>query len=222
MGQKVNPMGMRVQLHNTYHFTWYAHKKDYADQVFKDYGIYQYLNKRYSQAGVSNISIERPAQNAYITLTCAKPGPVIGKQGKDVETLRKILSNKLGVPAFLTVKEVKKKDLVAKLVAENIAGQLERREQYRKAMKRAIQTVMASGAKGVKVMVSGRLAGAEIARSEEYKQGRVPLHTFKADIDYHLAIAKTVYGIIGVKVWVFKGLSEIKPVTKLLPKESEE
>jgi small subunit ribosomal protein S3 len=205
MGQKVNPSGMRVKMHDNCRFNWYAKKEDYADQVLLDYNVYMMLNKKFPRAGVSDVTIDRPAQNAYVTLHCAKPGMIIGKKGKDVEQLRLLLSKIMGVPAFLTIKEVKKQDLVAKLVAEQIAEQLVRRVQYRKAMKRAIQTTMTAGAKGIKIKVSGRLSGAEIARSEEYKEGQIPLHTFKSDIDYYLAEAKTVYGIIGVKVWICKG-----------------
>ena len=184
---------------------WYADKKDYAKNLLNDIQVREFLDKRLVKASVSKIVIERPAQNARITIHTARPGIVIGKKGEDVDRLRREVSDMMGVPVHINIEEVRKPDLDARLVAQNVAGQLERRVMFRRAMKRAVQNAMRQGAKGIKIQVGGRLGGAEIARSEWYREGRVPLHTLRADIDYATYEAKTTYGIIGVKVWIFKG-----------------
>ncbi|SET87592.1 MULTISPECIES: 30S ribosomal protein S3 [Marinobacter] len=205
MGQKVNPTGIRLGVVKEHNSIWYAEKKDYANKLLNDIQVRGFLEKRLEKASVSKIVIERPAQNARITIHTARPGIVIGKKGEDVDRLRREVSEKMGVPVHINIEEVRKPDLDAKLVAQNVAGQLERRVMFRRAMKRAVQNAMRQGAKGIKIQVGGRLGGAEIARSEWYREGRVPLHTLRADIDYATYEAKTTYGIIGVKVWIFKG-----------------
>lgn len=205
MGQKVNPTGIRLGVVKEHNSIWYAEKKDYANKLLNDIQVREFLEKRLVKASVSKIVIERPAQNARITIHTARPGIVIGKKGEDVDRLRREVSEKMGVPVHINIEEVRKPDLDAKLVAQNVAGQLERRVMFRRAMKRAVQNAMRQGAKGIKIQVGGRLGGAEIARSEWYREGRVPLHTLRADIDYATYEAKTTYGIIGVKVWIFKG-----------------
>lgn len=205
MGQKVNPIGIRLGVIRNEDSIWYAGNKEYADYLNIDLKVRSYLEKKLSSAAISSIKIERPAKNAKITIYAARPGVIIGKKGGDIDVLRKEISQMMGVPAHLNIEEVKKPDLDAKLVAEGIAQQLERRVMFRKAMKRAVQNTMRAGALGVKMCVGGRLGGAEIARTEWVREGRVPLHTFRADIDYGLAEAKTTYGIIGVKVWIFRG-----------------
>jgi len=205
MGQKVNPVGIRLGVVKEHNSIWYAEKKDYANKLLNDIQVREFLEKRLEKASVSKIVIERPAQNARITIHTARPGIVIGKKGEDVDRLRREVSEKMGVPVHINIEEVRKPDLDAKLVAQNVAGQLERRVMFRRAMKRAVQNAMRQGAKGIKIQVGGRLGGAEIARSEWYREGRVPLHTLRADIDYATHEAMTTYGIIGVKVWIFKG-----------------
>ena len=205
MGQKVNPTGIRLGVVKEHNSIWYAEKKDYANKLLNDIQVREFLEKRLEKASVSKIVIERPAQNARITIHTARPGIVIGKKGEDVDRLRREVSEKMGVPVHINIEEVRKPDLDAKLVAQNVAGQLERRVMFRRAMKRAVQNAMRQGAKGIKIQVGGRLGGAEIARSEWYREGRVPLHTLRADIDYATHEAMTTYGIIGVKVWIFKG-----------------
>jgi small subunit ribosomal protein S3 len=205
MGQKVHPIGIRLGIVKDWLSKWYVNSNEYADTVCADLEIRDFLEKRLAAAGISKIEIERPAKNVRITIYTARPGVIIGKSGGEVENLRKELNRKLGVPVQINIEEVRKPELDAKLVAEGIASQLVRRIAFRRAMKRAISNAMRSGAKGIKICVSGRLGGAEIARSEWSREGRVPLHTFRADIDYGLAEAKTTYGIIGVKVWIFKG-----------------
>jgi small subunit ribosomal protein S3 len=205
MGQKVNPIGMRLGIVRDWTSTWYADSRKYAIYLNSDIKLRNYLNKKYAGASISRIQIERPAKNARITIYAGKPGIILGKKGGDVDTLRKDLGRMLGIPVHVNIEEIKKVDLDAKLVAESVAQQLERRIMFRRAMKRAVQNALKAGALGVKVHVSGRLGGSEIARAEWYREGRVPLHTFRADIDYSLAEAKTTYGIIGVKVWIFKG-----------------
>lgn len=205
MGQKVNPTGMRLGIVRDWNSTWYADSRKYAIYLNSDIKLRNYLNKKYAGASISRIQIERPAKNARITIYAGKPGIILGKKGGDVDTLRKDLGRMLGIPVHVNIEEIKKVDLDAKLVAESVAQQLERRIMFRRAMKRAVQNALKAGALGVKVHVSGRLGGSEIARAEWYREGRVPLHTFRADIDYSLAEAKTTYGIIGVKVWIFKG-----------------
>ncbi len=215
MGQKVNPTGIRLGITKDWNSKWYASTKDYADYLNTDLQVRRFLNKKLKAAAISNIRIERPARNkANIQIHSARPGIIIGKKGGDVETLRKEVADIMRIPVHITIEEVRKPDLEAKLVAENIAGQLERRVMFRRAMKRAVQTTMRQGALGVKICLAGRLAGSEIARTEKYREGRVPLHTFRADIDYGTATAQTTYGIIGVKVWIYKGETH-------LPKESK-
>ncbi|GGD64645.1 30S ribosomal protein S3 [Lacimicrobium alkaliphilum] len=205
MGQKVHPTGIRLGISKPWTSTWYANTKEYADNLFNDHQVRQFLTKELKNASVSRIIIERPAKSIRVTIHTARPGVVIGKKGEDVEKLRKHVSNLAGVPAQINIAEVRKPELDAQLVGDSIASQLERRVMFRRAMKRAVQNAMRLGAKGIKVEVSGRLGGAEIARSEWYREGRVPLHTFRADIDYATSEANTTYGIIGVKVWIFKG-----------------
>ncbi len=205
MGHKVNPTGMRLGVIKEHNSVWYADKKDYAKNLLNDIQVREFLDKRLVKASVSKIVIERPAQNARITIHTARPGIVIGKKGEDVDRLRREVSDMMGVPVHINIEEVRKPDLDARLVAKNVAGQLERRVMFRRAMKRAVQNAMRQGAKGIKIQVGGRLGGAEIARSEWYREGRVPLHTLRADIDYATYEAHTTYGVIGVKVWIFKG-----------------
>ena len=205
MGQKVHPTGIRLGISKPWTSTWYANTKDYADNLFNDHQVRKFLTTELKNASVSKIVIERPAKSIRVTIHTTRPGVVIGKKGEDVEKLRKHVSNLAGVPAQINIAEVRKPELDAKLVADSISSQLERRVMFRRAMKRAVQNAMRVGALGIKVTVSGRLGGAEIARTEWYREGRVPLHTFRADIDYATSEALTTYGIIGVKVWIFKG-----------------
>lgn len=205
MGQKVHPNGIRLGIVKPWSSTWFANTKDFANNIEGDFKVRQFLTKALANASVSRIDIERPAKSIRVTINTARPGIVIGKKGEDVEKLRNQVAKIAGVPAQINIAEVKKPELDAKLVADSIASQLERRVMFRRAMKRAVQNAMRLGAKGIKVEVSGRLGGAEIARSEWYREGRVPLHTLRADIDYSTAEANTTYGIIGVKVWIFKG-----------------
>lgn len=205
MGHKVNPIGIRLGIVKDWSAKWYSKSREFADTLFADIQARSFLEKELYQAGVSRIQIERPARNAKIIAFVARPGVVIGKKGEFIEKLSNQVSKIMGIPVHISIEEVRKPELDAKLVAESIAQQLERRVMFRRAMKRAVATAMRLGAKGIKINVSGRLGGAEIARSEWYKEGRVPLQTFRADIDYGLAEAKTTYGIIGVKVWIFKG-----------------
>jgi small subunit ribosomal protein S3 len=205
MGQKVHPTGIRLGIVKDHNSVWYAGSKQYSANLVTDLEVRDYLQEKLAHASVSRIVIERPAQTARITIHTARPGIVIGKKGEDVDKLRKELGNKMGVPVHINIEEVRKPDLDAKLVAMNIAQQLERRVMFRRAMKRVVQNAMRQGAEGIKVQVSGRVGGAEIARTEWYREGRVPLHTLRADIDYATHEAATTYGIIGVKVWIFKG-----------------
>ncbi|MEY3007061.1 MAG: hypothetical protein RI942_1403 [Pseudomonadota bacterium] len=205
MGQKVHPTGIRLGIVKDHNSVWYADSKNYARQLITDLEVRKYIEKVLDNASVSRILIERPAQTARITISTARPGIVIGKKGEDVDKLRKDLAARMGVPVSINIEEIRKPDLDAKLVAQNVAQQLERRVMFRRAMKRAVQNALRQGAEGVKIQVSGRLGGAEIARSEWYREGRVPLHTLRADIDYATYEASTTYGIIGVKVWIFKG-----------------
>ncbi|MDC0238260.1 30S ribosomal protein S3 [Gammaproteobacteria bacterium] len=205
MGQKVNPNGMRLGIVKEHTSVWYADKETYAAYLLNDLEVRSFLRERLSQASVSRIEIERPAQTARVSIFTARPGIVIGKKGEDVERLRMILTRMMGMAVHVNVEEIRKPEIDALLVAQNVAQQLERRVQFRRAMRRVIQNAMRLGAKGIKVRVAGRLGGAEIARSESYLEGRVPLHTLRADIDYATAEAKTTYGILGVKVWIFKG-----------------
>lgn len=205
MGQKVHPIGMRLGIVKPWNSTWYANSKEFADNLDSDFRLRQFLNKKLAKASISRITIERPAKTIRVTIHTARPGIVIGKKGEDIEKLRKAIGDIAQVPAQVNIAEVRKPELDAKLVADSIASQLERRIMFRRAMKRAVQNAMRVGAKGIRVQVSGRLGGAEIARTEWYREGRVPLHTLRADIDYSLSEAHTTYGIIGVKVWIFKG-----------------
>jgi small subunit ribosomal protein S3 len=205
MGQKVHPIGIRLGIVKDWSSKWYADSKHYADYLNMDIKVREHIKKALSHASVSRIQIERPANNARITIHTARPGIVIGKKGEDIEKLRKEISKIMGVPVNVNIEEIRKPELDAYLVAENIAQQLERRIMFRRAMKRAVTNAMRLGAQGVKVRVSGRLNGADIARAEWYHEGRVPLHTLRADIDYGFYEAQTTYGVIGVKVWLFKG-----------------
>ena len=205
MGQKVHPIGIRLGVIKDWTSTWYADSKQYADYLNTDLKVRAYLRKRLATASVSRIQIERPARTARITIHSARPGIVIGKKGEDIESLRKDVSNMMGVPVHINVEEIRKPELDAQLVAESVAQQLERRIMFRRAMKRAVTNTMRLGAQGIKINVAGRLGGAEIARTEWYREGRVPLHTLRADIDYGFAEAHTPSGVIGVKVWIFKG-----------------
>ena len=205
MGQKVHPTGIRLGIVKDHTSVWYAEGEDYANNLHVDLKVRAFIQKKLAQASVSRIDIHRPAQTARITIHTARPGIVIGKKGEDVEALRQEISKMMGVPVHINIEEIRKPELDAFLVAQNVAQQLERRVQFRRAMKRVMQNAMRLGAEGIKVQVSGRLGGAEIARSESYREGRVPLHTLRADIDYATAEALTTYGILGVKVWIFKG-----------------
>jgi small subunit ribosomal protein S3 len=206
MGQKVNPTGIRLGIASDWNSKWFASKRAYAQNLLSDLKVRDFLKKKLAQASVSRIEIKRPAKKAYITIHTARPGVVIGKKGEDIDALRKQLGKLMpGTEVDIAVEEIRKPELDAYLVAESIAQQLERRIMFRRAMKRAVQNTMRLGALGIKVRVSGRLNGSEIARSEWYREGRVPLHTLRADIDYGLAEAHTTYGVIGVKVWIFKG-----------------
>ncbi len=205
MGQKVHPTGIRLGVVKDHNSVWYADSKTYAQNLINDLEVREYILKKLDSASVSRVRIERPAQTARITIFTARPGIVIGKKGEDVDGLRKDLSVKMGVPVHINIEEIRKPDVDARLVAQNVAQQLERRVMFRRAMKRVVQNAMRQGAEGIKVQVSGRLGGAEIARTEWYREGRVPLHTLRADIDYATYEAHTTYGVIGVKVWIFKG-----------------
>ncbi len=205
MGQKVHPTGIRLGIIKDWTSTWYADSKDYSAFLHADLKVREYIRKKLTNASVSRIQIERPAGNARIIIHTARPGIVIGKKGEDIERLRFEISKMMGVPAHVSVEEIRKPELDAFLVAESVAQQIERRIMYRRAMKRAVTNTMRLGALGIKISVAGRLNGAEIARGEWYREGRVPLHTLRADIDYGTAEASTTYGIIGIKVWIFKG-----------------
>jgi small subunit ribosomal protein S3 len=205
MGQKVHPNGMRLGIIKSWNSVWFANSKDFSDNLNSDFQVRSFLKKELFKASVSRIIIERPAKSIRITIHTARPGIVIGKKGEDVEKLRTAIAAITGVPAQINISEVRKPELDAKLVADNITSQLERRVMFRRAMKRAVQNAMRQGAKGIKVEISGRLGGAEIARKEWYREGRVPLHTLRADIEYNTSEAHTTYGIVGVKVWIFKG-----------------
>ncbi len=209
MGQKVHPTGIRLGYTKEWNSVWYADKRSYADMLNTDLKVRDYLHKKLEKASVSRIKIERPANNARIIIHTARPGIVIGKKGGDIEVLRKELGNMMGVPVHINIEEIRKPELDAQLVADGVAQQLEKRIMFRRAMKRAVQNALKAGAKGIKVSVSGRVGGAEIARTEYYREGRVPLHTFRADVDYATSEAMTTYGIIGVKVWIFKGEADV-------------
>jgi len=205
MGQKVHPTGIRLGIVKKHNSVWYAERGDYAKHLASDIEIRNWLLKELSRASVSRIDIERPAKALQVTIHTARPGIVIGKKGEDIEKLRKKVGKLAGVQTQINIEQIRKPELDAQLVADGIASQLERRVMFRRAMKRAVQNTMRVGAEGIKVQVGGRLGGADIARAEWYREGRVPLHTLRADIDYATAEANTTYGIIGVKVWIFKG-----------------
>ncbi len=205
MGQKVNPVGLRLGINRTWDSRWYAARGAYSQMLHEDIKIRDYLRKRLAQAGVSRIIIERPAKKARVTIHTARPGVVIGKKGADIEVIRKELQKMTGNEVHLNIVEIRKPEIDAHLVAENIAQQLERRVAFRRAMKRAVQAAMRLGAEGIRITCAGRLGGAEIARTEWYREGRVPLHTLRADVDYGEGTAMTTYGTCGVKVWIFKG-----------------
>lgn len=205
MGQKVHPTGIRLGIVKDHNSVWYADRDKYARQLVTDLEAREFIRKKLDNASVSRVVIERPAQTARVTIYTARPGIVIGKKGEDVDALRKELARKMNVPVHVNIEEIRKPDLDARLVAQNVAQQLERRVMFRRAMRRVVQNAMRQGAEGIKVQVSGRLGGAEIARTEWYREGRVPLHTLRADIDYATYEAETTYGILGVKVWIFKG-----------------
>ena len=205
MGHKVHPIGIRLGISKDWNSKWYANKREFAGYLAGDLKVREMLRKRLAAAGVSRIQIERPAKTDRVTIHTARPGVVIGKKGEDIEKLRRDVSAIMGVPVHINVAEVRKPELDAQLVAESIAQQLERRIMFRRAMKRAVGNAMRLGALGIKVNVAGRLNGAEIARSEWYREGRVPLHTLRADVDYGFAEAHTTYGVIGIKTWIYKG-----------------
>jgi small subunit ribosomal protein S3 len=221
MGQKVHPTGIRLGIVKKHTSTWYADGDQYAKKLYTDLKVREYIQKKLAHASVSRVEIERPANTARITIHTARPGIVIGKKGEDVEALRAEVSKQMGVPVHINIEEIRKPDLDASLVAQSVASQLERRVMFRRAMKRAVQNAMRQGAEGIKIQISGRLGGAEIARTEWYREGRVPLHTLRADIDYSTAEASTTYGIIGVKVWIFKGeiIGGMEPQPEGAPKK---
>ncbi|MEW6695651.1 30S ribosomal protein S3 [Tepidimonas thermarum] len=205
MGQKIHPTGFRLSVSRNWASRWYASNREFAGMLADDIKVREYLRSKLKNAAVSRIVIERPAKNARITIYSARPGVVIGKKGEDIERLKKDLAAMLGVPVAVNIEEIRKPEVDAQLIADSITQQLEKRIMFRRAMKRAMQNAMRLGAQGVKIMSSGRLNGIEIARTEWYREGRVPLHTLRADIDYGTSVAKTTYGTIGVKVWVYKG-----------------
>lgn len=212
MGQKIHPVGFRLAVNKDWSSKWFAKSSNFATVLKQDIDVREYLRKRLANASVSRVVIERPAKSARITIYSARPGVVIGQKGADIEILKRDLEKLLGVSVHVNIEEVRKPELDAQLIADSIAQQLEKRVQFRRAMKRAMQNAMRSGAKGIKIMTSGRLNGADIARSEWYREGRVPLHTLRADVDYATSEALTTYGIIGLKVWVYKGEAGQAPV----------
>ena len=205
MGQKIHPTGFRLAVTRDWSSRWYANSKNFAGMLNEDIQVRDYLKKKLKHASVGRVLIERPAKNARVTVFSARPGVVIGKKGEEIDHLRSALQKIMGVPVHVSIEEIRKPEIDATLIAENIASQLEKRVMFRRAMKRSMQNAMRLGAQGIKIMSAGRLNGIEIARTEWYREGRVPLHTLRADIDYGVAEAKTTYGIIGIKVWVFRG-----------------
>ena len=206
MGQKINPVGLRLQINRTWDSRWFAKSREYSDLLHEDIAIRNYVKKNCHQSGISRTVIERPHKKCRVTIHAARPGVIIGKKGADIETLRKALADLTESELHLNIVEVRKPEVDAALVAESIAQQMERRVSFRRAMKKGVQSSMRLGAKGVKVLCSGRLGGAEIARNEKYNEGSVPLHTLRSDIDYATAEAETTYGIVGIKVWINKGI----------------
>src|SRR5262245_37464208 len=217
MGQKIHPTGFRLPVTRAWASRWYASNRAFGQMLADDLQVREFLKERLKNAAVSRILIERPAKNARITIFSARPGVVIGKKGEDIENLKAELTRRLGVPVAVNIEEVRKPEIDAQLIADSITQQLEKRIMFRRAMKRAMQNAMRLGAQGIKIMSSGRLNGIEIARTEWYREGRVPLHTLRADIDYGFSEAKTTYGVIGVKVWVYKGEVVPKGETPILP-----
>jgi len=205
MGQKIHPTGFRLSVTRNWGSRWYAGNGNFADMLNEDLGVRTYLKKKLKNASVGRVVIERPAKNARITIFSSRPGVVIGKKGEDIEILKSELTKRMGVPVHVNIEEIRKPEVDAQLIADSIAQQLEKRIMFRRAMKRAMQNAMRLGAQGIKIMSSGRLNGIEIARTEWYREGRVPLHTLRADIDYGFSEAETTYGIIGIKVWVYRG-----------------
>ena len=205
MGQKIHPIGFRLAVTKNWSSRWYAEGKNFSAMLIEDVKVREYLQKKLKAASVGRVLIERPAKTARITIYSARPGVVIGKKGEDIEVLKSDLQKLMGVPVHVNIEEIRKPEIDSKIIADSIAQQLEKRIMFRRAMKRAMQTAMRSGALGIKIMSAGRLNGIEIARTEWYREGRVPLHTLRADIDYGTAEAQTTYGIIGIKVWVYKG-----------------
>ncbi len=205
MGQKIHPIGFRLSVQRNWLSKWYANSNNFATMLNEDIKVREFLSNKLKNASVGKVLIERPSKNARITIYSSRPGVVIGKKGEDIEVLRSELQKRMGVPVHVNIEEIRKPELDAQLIADNIAQQLEKRIMFRRAMKRAMQNAMRLGAQGIKIMSSGRLNGIEIARTEWYREGRVPLHTLRADLDYGTAEAKTTYGIIGIKVWIFKG-----------------
>jgi small subunit ribosomal protein S3 len=221
MGQKIHPTGFRLGVHRSWTAKWYGNNKTFAGTLNEDLKVRAFLKKRLAGASVSKVLIERPAKNARITIHSARPGVVIGKKGEDIEKLRNDLARMMSVPVHVNIEEVRKPEVDAQIVADGIAQQLEKRVMFRRAMKRSIQNAMRLGAQGIKIMSSGRLNGAEIARTEWYREGRVPLHTLRADIDYGFSEAKTTYGIIGVKVWIYRGDGLARNDAPAAPAEQE-
>ena len=211
MGQKIHPTGFRLSVTKNWGSRWFANNQDFAGMLNEDIKVREYLKKKLAHASVGRVLIERPAKNARVTVYSARPGVVIGKKGEDIEVLRSDLQKIMGVPVHVSIEEIRKPEIDAQLIADSIAQQLEKRIMFRRAMKRAMQNAMRLGAQGIKIMSSGRLNGIEIARSEWYREGRVPLHTLRADIDYATSEAMTTYGIIGIKVWVYKGEMSARP-----------
>lgn len=205
MGQKVNPVGFRLVMNKNWSSRWFASSRNFAEKLRQDIAVRSFLKKKLANAAVGRIVIERPAKSARVTVYSAKPGMVIGKKGEDIETLKQALQSRLGVPVHVSIEEVRRPELDAQMIADNIATQLEKRVLFRRAMKRAMQNAMRLGVQGIKIMSSGRLNGVDIARSEWYREGRVPLHTLRANVDYAFSEAHTTYGVIGVKVWVYRG-----------------
>lgn len=205
MGQKIHPTGFRLAVNKDWSSKWFAKSSDFSKVLKEDIDVRDFLRKRLANASVGRVVIERPAKSARITIHSARPGVVIGKKGEDIEVLKRDLQNLMGVPVHVNIEEIRKPELDAQIIADGIASQLEKRVMFRRAMKRAMQNAMRMGAKGIKIMSSGRLNGIDIARSEWYREGRVPLHTLRANVDYATSEAKTTYGIIGIKVWVYKG-----------------
>ncbi|MDO4696558.1 MAG: 30S ribosomal protein S3 [Neisseria sp.] len=217
MGQKIHPTGFRLAVNKDWSSKWFAKSTEFSTVLKQDIDVREYLRKRLANASVGRVVIERPAKSARITIHSARPGVVIGRKGEDIEVLKRDLQNLMGVPVHVNIEEIRKPELDAQIVADGIAQQLEKRVQFRRAMKRAMQNAMRVGAKGIKIMTSGRLNGADIARSEWYREGRVPLHTLRANVDYATSEAHTTYGVIGLKVWVYTG--EGKEVVQAKPEQ---